>query len=108
MKPTGWYTESPGMESSFCNARGIIDSLSFDSGFINRKIISKCSDLPYSDSRQKSKSPLKSLGFQGAFLGTPDAIRTHDLQSRSLTLYPTELRAQMMGPGSLLTGMIVT
>ena len=23
----------------------------------------------------------------------PDAIRTHDLQSRSLTLYPTELRA---------------
>ena len=25
--------------------------------------------------------------------GTPDAIRTHDLQSRSLTLYPTELRA---------------
>ena len=25
--------------------------------------------------------------------GTPDAIRTHDLQSRSLTLYPAELRA---------------
>lgn len=28
-------------------------------------------------------------------LGTPDAIRTHDLQSRSLTLYPTELRARI-------------
>lgn len=26
-------------------------------------------------------------------IGTPDAARTHDLQSRSLTLYPTELRA---------------
>lgn len=25
----------------------------------------------------------------------PDAIRTHDLQSRSLTLYPTELRARI-------------
>ena len=25
--------------------------------------------------------------------GTPGAIRTHDLQSRSLTLYPAELRA---------------
>ncbi len=25
--------------------------------------------------------------------GTPDAIRTHDLQSRSLTLYPAELQA---------------
>ena len=27
--------------------------------------------------------------------GTPDAIRTHDLQSRSLTLYPAELRAHI-------------
>lgn len=27
------------------------------------------------------------------FIGTPDAIRTHGLQSRSLTLYPTELQA---------------
>ena len=27
------------------------------------------------------------------FVGTPGAIRTHGLQSRSLTLYPTELRA---------------
>ena len=31
----------------------------------------------------------------GTFYGTPDAIRTHDLQSRSLTLYPTELRARI-------------
>ena len=27
--------------------------------------------------------------------GTPDGIRTHDLQSRSLTLYPAELRAHI-------------
>ena len=26
----------------------------------------------------------------------PDAIRTHDLQSRSLTLYPAELRAHIL------------
>ena len=29
--------------------------------------------------------------------GMPDAIRTHGLQSRSLTLYPAELRAHMHG-----------
>ena len=29
------------------------------------------------------------------FFGTPDAIRTHDLQSRSLTLYPAELQAHI-------------
>ncbi len=28
-------------------------------------------------------------------VGMPDAIRTHDLQSRSLTLYPAELRAHI-------------
>ena len=27
--------------------------------------------------------------------GTPDGIRTHDLQSRSLALYPAELRAHI-------------
>ena len=26
----------------------------------------------------------------------PDAIRTHDLQSRSLTLYPAELQAHLL------------
>ena len=31
----------------------------------------------------------------GKYFGMPDAIRTHDLQSRSLTLYPTELRAHI-------------
>ncbi len=31
----------------------------------------------------------------GLQIGTPDAIRTHDLQSRSLTLYPTELQAHI-------------
>ena len=30
------------------------------------------------------------------FRGTPDWIRTSDLQSRSLTLYPTELRARSL------------
>ena len=39
----------------------------------------------------------------------PDAIRTHDLQSRSLTLYPTELRAHIqliyyIGSQGLLQG----
>ena len=34
--------------------------------------------------------------------GTPDAIRTHDLQSRSLTLYPTELQAHICELESIL------
>ena len=42
------------------------------------------------------KNGLKRL-FQAVLLGTPGAIRTHDLQSRSLTLYPTELRARGAG-----------
>ena len=33
----------------------------------------------------------------GVLNGTPDWIRTSGLQIRSLTLYPTELRAQKMG-----------
>ena len=32
---------------------------------------------------------------QDFYCGMPDAIRTHDLQSRSLTLYPAELRAHI-------------
>ena len=35
----------------------------------------------------------KAQGFAG-FDGTPGAVRTHGLQSRSLTLYPAELRAR--------------
>ena len=31
----------------------------------------------------------------GYFYGTPDTIRTCDLQSRSLSLYPAELRAHV-------------
>ena len=34
----------------------------------------------------------KSTSFEVLFSGLPGAIRTHDLQSRSLTLYPAELR----------------
>lgn len=37
----------------------------------------------------------ESIDNTGFFNGTPDGIRTHDLQSRSLTLYPTELRAHI-------------
>ncbi len=36
---------------------------------------------------------LQALNHQRLQGCTPGAIRTHDLQSRSLTLYPTELRA---------------
>ena len=34
------------------------------------------------------------------FYGTPDTIRTCDLQSRSLSLYPAELRARMLPCGT--------
>ena len=37
--------------------------------------------------------------------GTPDAIRTHDLQSRSLTLYPAELRAHLVDASSNITDL---
>ncbi len=40
--------------------------------------------------------PLKNQRFEGFLCGMPDRIRTCDLQSRSLTLYPTELRAHML------------
>ena len=36
------------------------------------------------------------LSKSTTLFGTPDGIRTHDLQSRSLTLYPAELRAHMV------------
>ena len=39
----------------------------------------------------KTKSPVTAT-ITGLFVGTPDRIRTCDLQSRSLTLYPAELR----------------
>jgi hypothetical protein len=32
-----------------------------------------------------------------SFIGTPGAIRTHDLQYRKLTLYPAELRVHKTG-----------
>ena len=35
--------------------------------------------------------------------GMPDAIRTHDLQSRSLTLYPAELRAHKIESFYIIT-----
>ena len=44
---------------------------------------------------QRKCNKKKTCGARNAHrrCGMPDAIRTHDLQSRSLTLYPTELRA---------------
>ena len=43
-------------------------------------------------SKNAQKSP-EALHFRGFFSCTPGRSRTCDLQSRSLTLYPTELRA---------------
>ena len=49
---------------------------------------------------QKGSTPL------GCFLfGTPDKIRTCDLQSRSLTLYPAELQAYPVVPVSSNAGI---
>ena len=44
-----------------------------------------------------TRKALETQSFQGLLDGTPGAIRTHGLQSRSLTLYPTELRARNNG-----------
>ena len=41
-------------------------------------------------------------GWGGYFYGTPDTIRTCDLQSRSLSLYPAELRAHIFSTRTLL------
>ena len=43
----------------------------------------------------KQKTSHVLVDKRGFFSGTPDGIRTHDLQSRSLTLYPAELRAHL-------------
>ena len=53
-----------------------------------KKIREKCFSFP----NKKIPQPLANQGIAGS---TPDWIRTSDLQSRSLTLYPTELRAHM-------------
>ena len=46
------------------------------------------------------KSPEQPWLFRG--FGVPDTIRTCDLQSRSLTLYPAELQAQNFAAGSII------
>ena len=46
---------------------------------------------PFLFRNKKIPQPLAKQGIAGS---TPDWIRTSDLQSRSLTLYPTELRAR--------------
>ena len=45
--------------------------------------------------KRQLSDPLPNLAGGQTVTGTPDAIRTHDLQSRSLTLYPAELRARI-------------
>ena len=51
----------------------------------------------------KNPNPLPTANRFGFLdFGTPDWIRTSDLQSRSLTLYPTELRAHIHLQGKLL------
>ena len=44
----------------------------------------------------EQKTSLVLVDKRGFFRGMPDGIRTHDLQSRSLTLYPAELRAHII------------
>ena len=44
------------------------------------------------DALKRKETPTAIFAMGG---GMPDAIRTHDLQSRSLTLYPTELQAYL-------------
>ena len=44
--------------------------------------------------KNKPPQPNQTWRSKAVFYGAPDTIRTCDLQSRSLTLYPTELRAQ--------------
>ena len=52
--------------------------------------------MKYNQARQQPVSKCRKALITLAFLnGTPDGIRTHDLQSRSLTLYPAELRAHL-------------
>ena len=46
-----------------------------------------------SEQAEKTKSPENAV-FSG-LLGVPDTIRTCDLQSRSLSLYPAELQAHL-------------
>ena len=43
--------------------------------------------------KRAKQNPLQTVDLQGVSVCTPGRIRTCDLQSRSLTLYPTELRA---------------
>ena len=43
----------------------------------------------------EKEKPLKSFDFNG-FFRVPDWIRTSGLQSRSLTLYPAELRVHIL------------
>lgn len=54
------------MESSFCNARGIIDILPRDSGFINRKIFQNVPTSPILIPGKKQKS-LEITGISGDF-----------------------------------------
>ena len=53
---------------------------------------------PDSSFEAKKKTAPKCFDFSDFWsgFGTPDAIRTHDPQSRSLVLYPAELQAHVV------------
>ena len=53
-------------------------------------------NLPSRMTRDKLKTRLIHQESDGLFPGTADGIRTHDLQSRSLALYPAELRPHIL------------
>ncbi len=61
----------------------------------HRKVKIKYNDNYNKNYAKAQNPPLVGVTSGGCFL--PDAIRTHDLQSRSLLLYPAELRADIFG-----------
>ena len=60
---------------------------------LRRNVCQRCTSYISRNLSKTNQSPGTSQD-SGGFSCTPDWIRTSDLQSRSLTLYPTELRAR--------------
>ena len=60
---------------------------------LRRNVRPPCTSYIFHANSKTNQSPGTSQD-SGGFSRTPDWIRTSDLQSRSLTLYPTELRAR--------------
>ena len=62
---------------------------------LRRNVCQRCTSYISRNLSKTNQSPGTSQD-SGGFSRTPDWIRTSDLQSRSLTLYPTELRARSL------------